>query len=379
LSGALRIVGWDHPRCRGPLKAAAASWTELTGEGVELRFRTLEQFGDQPLEEIDEPGDLVVYDHPHVPHAAETNALIPFDELLPAERVASLAADAVGPSHGAYTWSGRQYGLACDAACQVMAYRPDRLESPPGNWQELAELAEQVPGSVALPGHPTHLLCAYLTLCANLGGDWLDTDCGEQAVEILRRLWSPVRQCGEPPALLTQLTRSDGRLAVIPIVFGYVSYTMPGSAVDVPCAFRDLPSAGYGPVGGLLGGAGLGVPSNARDPHAAAEFAAWYCSPDVQVGLVAGSGGQPASRTAWSNASVNERVHGFYAGTLATMEQASMRPRHAAWPRIQVTCGRTLADGLAAGRRPEQIVRSIAEGAAAVGADVRSLKENGTP
>lgn len=368
MSRTLTILGWDHPRCRGPLGAAAAAWAELTGDSVELRFRTLEQFGDQPLVEMEGPCDVVVYDHPHAPHAAETRALIPFDELIPSAKVASLSADAVGPSHAAYAWSGRQYGLACDAACHVMAYRPDRLDAAPESWHELVELAGQTPGTVALPGHPTHLLCAYLTLCANLGGDWLDQECGVGALDILSGLWGPLRQYGEPPALLNELTRGSGRLAVIPIVFGYVSYAVPGPTVEVPCVFRNLPSAGHGPVGAVLGGAGLGVPSSTREPQAAAEFAVWYCSPDVQAGLVARSGGQPASRTAWSGASVNEQANGFYAGTLATMNRARLRPRLTAWPMIQVICGRVLADGLATGRRPEHIVREIAERAAAAGA-----------
>jgi hypothetical protein len=65
---------------------------------------------------------------------------------------------------------------------------------------------------------------------------------------------------------------------------------------------------------------------------------------------------------------VNEQANGFYAGTLATMNRAGLRPRLTAWPMIQVMCGRVLADGLATGRRPEQIVREIAERAAAAGA-----------
>ena len=355
------MLGWDHPRCTRPLKAAKAAWEARTGDTVQLAFRTLEQFGDQPIEDAISGYDVVCYDHPHVAGAALTGALLPLDDLLAAETLERHAADAVGPSHRSYRYAGRQWGLAADAACQVTAYRADRLEAIPATWDDVLETARRRPGTVALPMHPTHVLCAYLTLCGNRGGGWHDPSVGVPAVEFLRSLQAVAgRERSEPPAILRELTRREGVLAMVPIVFGYVTYAVPGPDVEVPCMFCDLPSAGRGPSGALLGGAGLGISPAALYPEAAAAFASWYCSAEAQRTVVAPGGGQPASRECWSDGATNRSWNNFFIGTLATMEAASVRPRHPGWPRFQPLAGEYLATALHGEEPPEAVVAGLA-------------------
>ena len=360
------MLGWDHPRCTRPLTAAKAVWEARTGDTVKLAFRTLEEFGDQSIEDAAGAHDVVFFDHPHVAHAAGTGALVPLDDLLPAETLEQHAADAVGPSHRSYSYAGRQWGLAADAACQVTAYRPDRLEAPPATWDDVLAIARRHPGTVALPMHPTHVLCAYLTLCRNRGGGWRDPDAGVPAVEFLRSLQTVAgrRKRTEPPALLHELTRREGVLAMVPIVFGYVTYAVFGADVEVPCTFCDLPSAGRGPSGSLLGGAGLGISPTTRHPAAAAAFASWFCSAEVQRTVVAPGGGQPASRECWSDGATNRSWNNFFAGTLATMEGASTRPRHPGWPRFQPVAGEYLAIALHGNEPPAAVVAGLAQLAA---------------
>lgn len=344
------------------MTVAKAAWEARTGDTVHLAFRTLEQFGDQPIEEAVGEHDVLVYDHPHVAEAARKGALLPLEDVLTAEILERHAADAVGASHRSYHYSGRQWGLAADAACQVTAYRPDRLETAPATWEDVLELARRRPGTVALPMHPTHVLCAYLTLCGNHGGDWREPAAGVPAIEFLRSLQAVAgRERSEPPAILHELTRRDGLLAMVPIVFGYVTYAVYGPDVEVPCTFCDLPSAGSGPSGALLGGAGLGISPTTRHPAAAAAFASWFCSGEAQRTIVAPGGGQPASRVCWSDAATNRSWNNFFAGTLATMEAASIRPRHPAWPRFQPVAGRYLANALRRNGRPAAVVAGLAD------------------
>ena len=355
------MLGWDHPRCTKPLTAAKAAWEVRTGDTVHLAFRTLEQFGDQPIEEVVGRHDLLVYDHPHVAQAARARALLPFDDVLPADTLEQHAADAVGPSHRSYHYAGHQWGLAADAACQVTAYRPDRLETIPATWDDVLELARRRPGTVALPMHPTHVLCAYVTLCRNRGGDWREPGAGVPAIEFLRALQELAgREWWEPPAILHELTRREGVLAIVPIVFGYVPYAVSGPDVEVPCTFCDLPSAGRGPSGALLGGAGFGISPTTRHPEAAAAFASWFCSGEAQRTVVAPAGGQPASRACWSDGATNGSWNDFFAGTLATMEAASVRPQHPRWPRFQPEAGKYLATALRGGEPPAAIVAGLA-------------------
>jgi multiple sugar transport system substrate-binding protein len=358
----ISVLGWDHPRCTKPLTAAKAAWEARTGDSVQLAFRTLDRFGDQPIEDAAGGYDVLCYDHPHVAQAVRTGALLPLDDLLPVQTLERHAADAVGPSHCAYHYAGRQWGLAADAACQVTAYRADRLEAIPATWDDVLELARRRPGTVALPMHPTHVLCAYLTLCGNLGGDWRAPAAGVTAIEFLRSLQAAAgRERSEPPAILCELTRREGVLAIVPIVFGYVTYAVSGPDVEVPCKFCDLPSGGRGASGALLGGAGLGISSTTRYPEAASAFASWYCSAEAQRAIVAPGGGQPASRGCWSDGATNRSWNNFYAGTIATMEGAAMRPQHPGWSRFQPVAGEYLATALRGKENPGAVVAGLAQ------------------
>jgi multiple sugar transport system substrate-binding protein len=355
------VLGWDHPRCTNPLTAARKAWDERSGDPIHLAFRTLEQFGDQPIEDSIEGHDVLFFDHPHVAQAARAGALLPFDDLLPAEILEQHATDAVGPSHRSYEYAGRQWGLAADAACQVMAYRADRMEAPPATWSDVLEYSQRNPGSVALPMHPTQLLCAYLTLCGSHGEDWREQGAGVRAVELLRAMRSAAAGTwSDPPAVLHELTRRDGTLALVPVVFGYVTYAVEGADVEAPCTFCDLPSAGHGPAGSLLGGVGLGISAAARRPGAGAEFASWFCSAEVQRTIVTPAAGQPAARACWTDPDVNRSWNGFYRQTLASMEASAIRPQHPNWPGFQPLAGQYLAAALGSDRSPAAVVDGLA-------------------
>jgi multiple sugar transport system substrate-binding protein len=351
---ALRAIGWDHPRCTGPMAACAAAWHDTTGVTVSWEWRSLEAFGDQPLQELAPAYDLLVIDHPFCGTAVETGCLRPLDDLLDAETLDALAADAIGASHLSYTFAGHQWALATDAACQVSAVRRDLLGSPaPRTWDEVLRLARAQPGRVALPLAPAHAISSFLTLCANAGhpaavGETLvDPAVGLPASELLaelHRLGLDGTTALEPPDVLRLLTSSD-ELLYVPLTYGYVTYAQ-ADAVARPCAFVDIPSAGRGPIGAVLGGAGLAVSATSEQPNAAAAFAAWASGPEVQETIVASNGGQPGSRTAWTDPGLDARSGGFYSGTIATIESAWVRPRDTWWPAFQLEGGRMLSAAL---------------------------------
>jgi multiple sugar transport system substrate-binding protein len=357
----LRAIGWDHPRCVAPMRACSVEWQAETGVVVEWNWRSLEAFGDQPLEQLAPAYDLLVIDHPFCGTAVATGCLAPLDELLPAETLAVLAADAVGLSHESYRLAGHQWALATDAACQVSAVRDDLLDGRAvGTWDDVLELARARPGAVALPLAPAHSISSLLTLLAN-GGERIaeGTALAERAAGIRAvALLAELRACGpaeaitwEPPEALARLTTSDD-LACIPLTYGYVTYARAGD-VERPCRFLDIPSAGLGPVGAVLGGAGLAVSASSSLQAHAAAFAAWASSADVQRRFVAPAGGQPGSRSAWLDTEIDAAAGGFYSGTLATIESAWVRPRASWWPDFQLEAGRVLTAALEAGSPPE--------------------------
>jgi multiple sugar transport system substrate-binding protein len=357
----LRAIGWAHPRCIAPMRACSVEWQAETGVVVEWDWRSLESFGDQPLEQLAPAYDLLVIDHPFCGTAAATGCLAPLDELLPADALAALAADAVGLSHESYRFAGHQWALATDAACQVSAVRDDLLDGRGlGTWEAVLELARARPGAVALPLAPAHSISSLFTLLANSGEPIAEgaalagRAAGIRAVGLLSKLHAlgPADAIAwEPPDVLARLTAGED-LACIPLTYGYVTYARAWD-VERPCRFADIPSAGLGPVGAVLGGAGLAVSSSSPQQADAAAFAAWASSADAQRRLVAPAGGQPGSRSAWLDAAIDAAAGGFYSGTLATIESAWVRPRDSWWPGFQLEAGRVLTAALAAGSSPE--------------------------
>jgi multiple sugar transport system substrate-binding protein len=337
--------------------ACAAVWRERTGVDVAWEFRSLRAFGDDPLEQLAEEYDLLVIDHPFCGLAARSACLAPLDELLESAVLDALAEDAVGPSHDSYSCLGRQWALAVDAACQVSALRSDRVPLDAlVSWSAIVALARERPGRVAVPLAPAHAISSFLTLSANLGGrvatqaGLVEREVGERALEVLSELAAlgPREAIDwEPPDVLGRLTQEDGEIECVPLTYGYVTYSRSDS-VERPCAFVDLPLADEGPAGAVLGGAGLAVSAASPNTREAASFAAWVAGEEAQREIVLPAGGQPSSRAAWAEGDADRRSHGFFTGTVATMERAWVRPRTVWWPAFQLEAGRLLSRALAA-------------------------------
>ena len=336
----LRALGWDHPRCRGPMEACAAAYAHAR---VAWEYRSLESFGDQPLAELANSYDLVVIDHPHIGEAVEAACLRPLDVADPG---------GVGATHASYEYAGRQWALGVDAACQVAAWHPG-LAQPPADWGGVLALAGARPGRVALPLHPAHALCSLATLCAQAGAPLqppLDLPAIESALARLAGVaaLAPAEAFDwEPPAALEWLARGDGDY--VPLAFGFVSY-----AGDV--RFGAPP----GGAGAILGGAGLAVTEASPHPLEARDFALWCASDSVQIEVVAAAGGQPASRAAWYDDAVDAAAHGYYSATRSAIEEAWTRPRDAWWPPFQRDGGRLVHEGLRSGRPPREIAAELA-------------------
>jgi multiple sugar transport system substrate-binding protein len=368
---ALRGIGWDHERCMGPLGAASRAWHERTGNEIDWSARPLAAFNDEPVEELALRADLLVVDHPFSGTAAATGCLAPLDELLPGETLESLAADAIGQSHASYRYAGHQWALALDAACQVAVARDDLLSGlgarAPATWDDVHALAALAASPVAMPLYPTDAFCSLLTLAANAGSPaamgptlFAERTVGVRAVARLAGLAALAHPDSfelNPPALLDRMRDTDD-VAYAPLTFGYTNYARPGSHGH-RLRFLDIPSAGLGPAGSLLGGAGIAVSSASARQGEAAAFAAWICGADVQREVVFPAGGQPGSRSAWLDPTLDAASGGFFSGTLATIEGAHVRPRDAWWPSFQEKAGEFVAHALREHRPAETTVDGL--------------------
>ena len=141
-----RGLTWDHPRGRLALERAAATATDAAGERlIDWDAQPLEGFEASPIEEVAARYDVIVLDHPHLGDAVAGGAVRPLDTLFPAEFLASVERDAVGPSADSYTLDGRLWALPLDAATQVAVSVPELVPTPPRTWAEVVDLATIAP------------------------------------------------------------------------------------------------------------------------------------------------------------------------------------------------------------------------------------------
>jgi multiple sugar transport system substrate-binding protein len=361
----LRGITWNHTRGYAPMAVTAQVYADRFGADVEVHWerRSLWAFGEQPLDELVETYDLLVIDHPLIGWAAENKAFLPLHEVT---------GQAIGRSQESYSYKGKHYALAIDAACQVAAARPDLLQAMdiavPKTWPDVFELARRT-GQVAVPLNAIDVWSCFLTLCAHYdapacGQEFADRDTALRALHLLTELATVVPEwcrTANPIATLTRMSTTDDVL-YCPLAYGYTNYSRDGYAAK-PLSFHDIPcTPGHSPSGSCLGGAGLAISARSPNAEAALAYANWVASPDIQRTEYLRAGGQPASRAAWYDATADRLAGGFFSGTRSTIESAYLRPRHPGFPEFQTKAAGMLRE-VVLGERPAGPVLDRLDGA----------------
>ncbi len=329
-----RLTGmtWDHPRGVDPLLAAAPAAAKDPGVQVEWDRRSLQDFEQYPLDGLARRYDLIVMDHPHIGDAIAADAVIPMQDLLPAERLEALRADCLPVVWDSYVVDRRSWALPVDAATQVLVWRPGALDRAPATWDAVMDLARA--GRVLLPLRAPHALMGLYTLMANAGTPFPETGAPDRAamvraLEFLAALAPHLPQDSwemDPIAAHEALAAGTGP-DVIPLAYGYSTYGLEGFRQH-RLRFGEFPGPG-GPQGTTLGGTGMAVSRHCKTPELAASYAANMAGRAWQRDIVAPAGGQPSSLGAERDADVDARFNGFWSDTAQTLERAWIRPRHA--------------------------------------------------
>lgn len=339
----LRGMTWNHERGLRPLLAASDVFSKHHPDvQIEWEARSLQAFGDQPLDQLAARYDLLVIDHPHIGEVVAQGLLLALDTPDHAEDLADLAAHSIGASHPSYAMQGRQWALAIDAAAQVSVRRPDLLAQAPTRWSEVIALAEA--GRVLWPLKPVDAISCFFTLAANSGhpvggadGRLIDPAAGRRVLGAMRAVakhlpeacfsWSPIDAA-------EALCAEQDAHAYVPMNYGYTNYSRAGWRPRL-LSYGDIPALGdSGPVGATLGGTGIAVSAHCRHPAVASTFAWWVAGAEVQAGLYVENGGQPAHASAWDAAQADALCGGFFAGTRRTMDGSWLRPRYAGFLRL---------------------------------------------
>ena len=370
MSDVRRLTGitWNHTRCFLPLVATAQRFAEIH-MGVEIVWqkRSLQAFGDQPLEQLAPQFDLLVIDHPFVGYAAANPVILALDEYLSAEFLADQAANSVGKSYESYCYgaAGHLWALPIDAATPVSTWRPDLLEHPPETWEELLALAQR--GMVVLPAIPIDSLMNFYMLCIGLGQEpfatperVVDAEIGAAALEHLHELVSycePACQDRNPIQTYEALA-SSSRAAYCPFAYGYTNYARAGYA-DHMLRFGGLIQFSGAPLRSTLGGTGLAISRSCRQPEVALAYAQYVASPACQRGLYVAAGGQPGHRSAWLDDTTNAMTGNFFRDTLPTLDAAFLRPRYNGYMHFQDQAGLVVHRYLREGGDPRAAVAEL--------------------
>lgn len=359
----LKGMTWDHPRGYAPLDACSALWREQVGVDITWDRRSLQDFESFPVDELARRYDLIVIDHPHVGQITREGCLRPFDP----NRVREIAEGSVGASFASYHWQGQQWALPIDAASQVLAWRPDRLETAPRNWEQVFELARV--GRVALPMRAPHSLMCLYTLCAQRGApgrvegpELFDPAIAVEVCDHLRTLmqWvDPACYEMDPIAVFEAMGRPDAKIDCAPLIYSYVNYAYEGFR-PTTLLFADIPHwQGQGPRGSALGGTGIAVSAQSAHPDEAFAFAHWVAGAEAQRGPFAAAGGQPGHAAAWNDATVNAASNDFYRATHATLDRAWVRPRHDGYMPFQHAASERFSSGLRSGEPASGLIAEL--------------------
>jgi multiple sugar transport system substrate-binding protein len=354
---------WDHPRGYDALAEAARRVNAGRAEPLILWDKQpLEGFESAPITDLTARYDLVVLDHPHIGEAVEADCLRPIDDLFGPEQIAEWRARTVGPAFWSYTWEGRQWALPLDVATQVMARRPDRIAAPPADWEELEALAAAQPVALSLGG--PHAFLTLISMAAGqgavVGGAAMLPDAAAlPALARLARLAAlapPGSERLNPIGLLEAMAGGDG-IALVPLVFGYVTYARPAVSRH-RLAFSDSLRA-RGGRGGVLGGTGIAVSRRCVPSPELLGHVADLMSVETQTRFFPEFGGQPSARPAWTSPEVNAAWGNFYRDTLATAEAALLRPRFDGFPGFTNAASACLRDALDRRETPEAMLAHL--------------------
>lgn len=322
-----RGLTWDHPRGYRALEAAADTIAPAQSLSVAWKRHPLEGFESHPIADLAQRHDLIVLDHPHVGEAVAHDCLVPMEQVIGAESVAALAQVAIGPSLASYRYGGQHWALPLDAASQVMAYDPNRIDTPPETWDAVIDLSSREPVALSLSGPHAALTLQSIVASLHRGdrpdGGFVDAGAGREAYGIMAALFgeaSRARIAHNPIALLTALSKGED-LALVPLVYGYVNYAREG------VGFADAPRGPAG-IGSILGGTGIAVSHGCVITDELRTHLLWLMGKEAQTAFIPAHDGQPASLSAWTDAAVDAAWGGFYSATRATLEAASLRPRH---------------------------------------------------
>jgi len=350
---------WDHPRGYNALSAAAL----LRVGDLDLSWdrQPLEGFESHPIADLCDRYDLIVLDHPHLGEAISSNCLYSLEEVFQPSELKALTGGTIGPTAQSYAMHGKHWAVPLDAATQVSAWRQDLIDFCPGNlsWDDVLKLSADT-GKVALSLAGPHALLSYFSILASMGEQpGTDEDSlfhdqpGQTAYALMQDLVSrsPGSVSGLNPIEILKHMATTRDVALCPLIYGYVNYSVPSGPGHSPVHFSDAPHfATGGAKGSTLGGTGIALSRRCPVTPQLRSHLIWLMCADAQRRFIPQHQGQPALEEAWEDKVLNQTWSGFYASTATSLRQAFIRPRYNGYIQFQTRGSCVLRSALSENR-----------------------------
>jgi multiple sugar transport system substrate-binding protein len=367
----LRGITWNHSRALPPLVATAQRFEEQhPGVQIQWKKRSLHEFGHADIGTLAREFDLLVIDHPMTGDAEAEGALLDLFPLLPVSEIDDLKNDSLGPCFSSYVFSGNLYALPIDAAAPAASLRPellDRLGLPqPTVWADVISLAKR--GCVRMPGFSADIFLNFMGLCVSRGStvaagpdQLVDREIGAQCLEQLCELAAlmPEDIYSMNPIALYERMATEDNIAYCPFAYTYSNYSRDGFGAN-RIQFSNAVALDEGtPMRTVLGGTGIAISAGCQNASLAIEYSLYVAGSTCQRTTYGICGGQPARRSAWQDAQLNQVANHFFSRTAASIETAYVRPRYRGYVGLQERGGSVVAEYCKKRSNPREALERI--------------------
>lgn len=335
----LKAITWNHSRGYLPVVATAQRYMEKN-QNIEIIWdkRSLKDFGNAPIDTLAEKYDLIVLDHPSIGFAYEKNILLPLQDKLGDEFIKNQKENSVGKSFESYTYNEQQLALAIDAAAPIAFYNESKMNKNdiplPKSWQEIIEYAKN--GYLICAGNATSILMQLYMLC-NTKTKYMFTDKYICETETMKESLHEIKTLFQylpkdvfnknPIGICEWVVDENKKEMYCPFDFGYSNYSRGGYAKNIIKSTNVVNYNGK-MLKTVLGGAGIAISSKCKNIDKAIDYLKYSTSETIQKTIYFDNGGQSGHRQAWLDAHVNQNSNNFFIDSLATLDNAYLRPRH---------------------------------------------------
>ncbi|MCP9963656.1 ABC transporter substrate-binding protein [Streptomyces somaliensis] len=359
------VLNWyNFPDDSGALDAAARNCTRAAGGRYRIAYHKLPRTADGQRQQLvrrlaaeDSSIDIMGLDVTWAAEFAEAGWIRPWTGE--ARRRAEQGTLEVPLQTG--MWKDRLYAVPYNTNTQLLWYRADLVEKPPGTWAEMLAAARRLaaegkPHLVEVQGAQYEGLTVWFnTLVASAGGSVLDAGAsapslGRPAVRAATIMRDLARSPAADPSLPNQM-EDQNRLAMetgrAAFQLNY-PFVHPSMKANNPRLFEHLRWAPYPrvdasrPARPTIGGNDLAVGAYSRHPRQAFEAALCLRNRENQIEAAVKGGLPPTLRELYSDAEF-VRNYPFADAIRRALENASVRPRTPAYQNVSIVIAHTLS------------------------------------